>query len=363
MRLLGLMVGIVAALAVGARCSEFEQLVIQNVGFSRVVSGTSNILKTTHLQIGGLEMLDQPSVEFMIEVEQKGETVTLVPSDFSIESIDSSLRNKENQTSIELKSHYWGLPLHIYVDYWHDDKNQYQQKSISIQPCKNAPGTVLKRVTIESFRFKNPILPLAPTAAGFANEAKSSFAAVDPKSGKGLCFDLPSGKARFERGHSLIAYEEANVPIEKGYETGRLAIGVTTGKPEAALSAYRQMLLETRYPSLAKEVKFSALRKRFAACFAVCQCPQADSGDTHIDMEGRVDGNKGFMLIFNSGAEAAKALLPISSPALNLSGELKLSDWTSLERGSDLGTKTKEDKVEIDVPAKGYRIIGVNIDG
>lgn len=363
MRLLGLVIGTLALMATGVVAGEFEEFKVENVGLARTISGTSNVLKTTHIQIGGVEMLDQPSVEFMIEIEQKGETVTLIPSDFDIKTIDSSAKNKEVRTSIELNSHYLGYPLVIYVDYWHDDRNHFQQKSINILSCKKAPGAVLKRVTIESFRFKNPIAPLATAASGFVSEAKSSFAAVDSKTRKGLCFDLPSGKARFERGHSLIAYEEMNAPLEDGYQTGRLAIGAAVGQPEAAYSAYRQMLLETRYPSLAKDTKFSALRKRFAACFAACQCLSAGSGDAQIDAEGHIDGNKGFVLIFNSGAEAAKTLLPISNPALNLTGELKLSDWTTLDSGSDMGTKTKEDKVEIDVPAKGYRIIGVNIDG
>ena len=358
MRLLSLVVGILAAVAVSAVAVEFEELKVETVGFTRIISGAGNILKTTHLRVGGVEMLAQPSVEFMIEIDKKGEIVTLVPSDFDIKEIDSSTKNKENQTSIELKCRYPGLPLLIYIDYWHDYKNQYQQKSITIQPCKT-PGAVLKRVTIEAFVFTSPILPLAPTAAGFVNEAKSSFAAIDPKSEKGLCFDLPSGKARFERGHSLNAYEEMNIPLEKGYETGRLALGVASGKPEAAFLAYRQMLLETRYPSLAKNPKLSSLRKRFDKCFAVCQYLPAEA---QVDAEGRVDGNKGFVLLFNAGTEAAKALLPISNPNLDLSGELKLSDWTSLDSGSDMGTKTIEDKVEIEVPARGYRIIGVNID-
>lgn len=361
MRLLGLVIGILAAVAASAACSEFEQLKIANAGFVRTVSGVSNVLKTTRLTIDGVEMLDQPSVEFMIEIEQNGEIIMLAPSDFDIQAIDTATKDKMIQTSIELRSHYWGLPLQVFVDYWHDVRNQYQQKSISIQPCKKAPGAVLKRVTIESFRFKDPVVPLSLTAAGFANEAKSSFTAVEPKSGKGLCFDLPSGTARFERRHNVIAYEEMNVPLEKGYETGRLALGVTSGKPEAAYLAYRQVLLETRYSSLAKNIKLSALRKRFAACFAVCQYLPAGS-DAHIDVEGRIEGNKGFMLIFNSGTEAAKTLLPISSPALNLSSGLKLSDWTSLDGGTDMGAKTVEDKVEIEVPARGYRIIGVNID-
>ena len=363
MRLLSLTVGILVMAAAGAAFGEFEELKVNNAGFERVISGTSNVLKTTHVRIGGVEMLDQPSVEFMIEVEYKGETLSLVPSDFDIKGIDSSAKGKERQTSIELRSHYWGLPLLVYIDYWCDERNQYQQKSINIPPCKQAAGAVLKRVTIEAFHFRSPVLPLAPTASGFANVAKSGFAAIDPKSSKGLCFDLPSGKAEFARGHSLIAYEEMTAPVEKGYETGRLALGVASGKPDAAFSAYRQMLLETRYPLLAKNPKLAALRKRFADCFATRQYLPPCSEDGRVEGEGCVADNKGFVLLFNSGSEAAKALLPLWSPALNVSGDLKLSDWTSLDGASDMGTKKPEDKVEIDVPARGYRVIGVNIDG
>jgi len=363
MRLLSLTVGLLVMAATGAAWGEFDELKVNNAGFERVISGTSNVVKTTHVRIGGVEMLDQPSVEFMIEVEYKGETISLVPSDFDIKGIDSAAKGKERRTGVELRSRYWGLPLLVYIDYWRDERNQYQQKSINIPPCKGAAGAVLKRVTIESFHFGNLIVPLAPTASGFANDAKSCFAAIDPKSGKGLCFDLPSGKAQFVRGHSLYAYEEMTAPVENGYETGRLALGAASGKPEAAFTAYRQMLLETRYPLLAKNPKLAALRKRFGPCFAVRQYLPPCSEDGRVEGEGCVAGNKGFVFLFNSGPEAAKALLPLSSPALNVSGDLKLSDWTSLDGASDMGTKRPEDKVEIDVPARGYRVIGVNIDG
>lgn len=354
--ILGMLVILVAA---GAAWGEFEEMPLTNAGFTRVVSGTCNILKTTKLLVGETKLLDQPSVEVMIDIDYKGSLVTLIPSDFDIKKIERATKGKENETSITLESHYPGLPLRIYIDYWSDPRNQYQQKSISIEPLK-AAGAVLKRVTIDSIQFPNTIKPIAPAASGFVNETKSSFAVVDAKSQKGVCFDFPSGKIALNSWRYLTAYEEMDVTLEKGYQTGRMTLGAVSGKPEVVFKSYRQILLETRYPTLAKDLKFSALRKRFGTCFSVCQYIPDDG---HISAEGHIADNTGFILLFNMGSEVGKALFSLSEPALGLSGDLKLSDWTSLDKATDMGTKKLEDKLEIDVPAKGYKIIGVNIDG
>lgn len=343
--------------------AEFEEISIQNVGITRVLSGTSNLLKTTKVQASGLQMLDQPSVELMIELDVKGELFTLVPNDFDIKSIDTVANGKEKHLSIELRCKTPELPLTVYMDYWSDPACTYQRKSITILPCKQATGTVLKRVTIEALQFLRPILPLAATASGFTNEAKSSFAAIDPKTGKGLCFSFASGKAEFSRGHSLVVYQQMDVPLEKGFETGRLTLGGVSGKPEAAFAAYRQMLLETRYPALAKNSKYASLRKQFAQCFAVCQYVPPCSEDGRTDAQGHIADNKGFVLLFNPDTEAKTATLPLSDAALNLSGEVNLSDWTALGAPTSLGLKKLDEKITIEVPAQGYRIVGVNVNG
>ena len=363
MRVLGVLVGAMMLVAAGAAWGEFEQIVIENAGLTRVVSGTSNILKTTRISMGDTRLVDEPSVEFMIEIEANGERLTLVPGDFDIKAIDTAFKGKEKQTSIEMRSHYWGYPLVVYVDYWNDARNTYQQKSVAIAPCKTPAGATIRRITLESLRFVDALQPIAPTSCGFANEARSSFAAVDAKSGKGLCWDFPAGTAEFARRHSLTAYEEMNAPLAKGYQTGRLTLGAVSGKPAAVFAGYRQALLETRYPSLAKNSKYAALRKRFAQCFAACAYLPPCSDDGLVDAEARIAGNKGFVMIFNCSGEARKAALLLSDASLALTGDLKLSDWSALDRPSDLETIKAGGKIEVEIPARGCRIIGVNIDG
>lgn len=362
MRFLSLVAVILTLAVAGAAWGDFEELPLKNAGLTWVLSSTSNTLATRRIEVGETKLLDQPSVGIMLEILFKGETIALVPSDFEVKSIDTATKNKEQQVNIELRSHYWGLPLLVYVDYWIDPRSQYQQKSINITPCP-VKDAILKRVTIESMHFASAVQPIAPAAVGFSNEARSSFAAMDSKSARGLCFDLPTGKAELNRWRSLLFYEDANVPLEKGYTTGRMTIGAVTGKPEAAFKAYRQMLMDTRYPTLAKDVKLSALRKQFAKCFAECKYLPPCSEDGLVTAQGQVSANKGFILLFNAAAEARKVSIPLSNAGLGLSGELKLSDWSALEKPTDLGTGKPEDKAEIEVPAHGYRIVGVNIDG
>lgn len=363
MRVCGFLIVVLALAAAGAAWGEFEEIAFETAGLSRTVSGTVNILKTTKLRVGETQLLDQPSIEVMVELEVNGERVTMVPSDFDIKAIDGASKNKERQTSIELRSHLWGYPITVYVEYWTDQRNQYQQKSIIVSPSKLPAGAIIKRITLESFRFVDAVLPIAPSESGFANDAKLGFAAVEPKSGKGLCWDFPSGKIAFSGKHGLFAYVEPNVPLEKGYETGRLTIGAVYGKPEAVFAGYRQTLLESRYSILAKNAKLAALKKQFKEFFAACEYLPPCSDDGLVDAEGRIADGKGFVLLFNPTAEAKKAIVPLSNKALGLSGELKLSDWTELDKPADLGTKKADEKMEIEVPARGYRIIGVNVNG
>lgn len=353
---------IALSLATAALGGEFEELPIQNAGINRVVSGTSDLLKTTKIQAAGLQILDQPSVEVMVDVEIKGEPTTMVPSDFHIKTIDSTKRNTEKHTSIELESKIPDVPITLYVDYWDDPVCRYQQKSIAIAPCARAAGVVLKRVTVDSMQLPKTMQPLAAAASGFTNEAKSSFAAVDLKTGKGVCFSFPMGKIVLTRFHGLDAYQEMNVPLEKGFVTGRFAIGAVSGTQAAVFASYRQMLLETRYPALAKDAKFAALKKQFPQCFADCQYlpPLADGS---VDAEGHISENKGFIMLFNPTSEAKTAALLPADAGLGLTGSPDLSDWTSIGAPVNMESKKPGEKVEIEVPANGYKIVGLNIHG
>lgn len=361
MRTISLLI-LLSALAAGSVRADFEAIAIKNSGLTRVVSGVSNILKTIDVKVGDYGLLDQPTMEFMIEVDYKGERVNLVPTDFDIKSVDRSSKDKETTMSVELRSHYDGLPLVVYVDYTRLPDVLYQQKSISISPCKAAKGAVLRRVTLESFRFKNTMQPLSINESGFGIDPKSAFAFVEPKSGRGLCFDLPSGKITVSGNRLVSGFQEMEVPIENGWQSARFGLSAVSGAPQAAFSAYRQFLMDTRYPALAKNAKLGALEKRFSACFAACQYLSPCSADGKVSAVGRIADNKGFIFLFNSGAETAEAILPLAAANLGLTGDLKLSDWTSLDNPTQIGTKATADKVELAVDAHGYRIIGVNVE-
>ncbi len=363
MRVCGVAIAVFAMLvaAVTAGAGEFEEMKLETAGLTRTVSGTLNILKTTGLTVGETQLLDQPSVEVMLELEVNGERITMVPSDFDIKDINHASKNKERQTGIELRSHLWGYPITVYVDYWNDERNQYQQKSITVTPSRLPAGAVIRRITVASLRLVDAAVPVAASESGFVNEAKSAFAAVEPKSGSGLCWDFPSGLIAYSSRHWLTAYVEANVPLEKGFKTERLTLGAVYGKPDAAFANYRQTLLESRYPALAKNAKLAALRKQYKECFAACQYVPPCSADGSVDAEGHAAGGKGFVLLFNPTADARNAVLPLSEKTLGLSGELKLSDWTELDKPSDLGVRKADEKLEIEVPADGYKIIGVNV--
>lgn len=353
---------IVAALAAGSASADFEAITIKNAGLSRVVSGVSNILKTTDVMVGDYSLVGQPTMEFMLELDFKGEKVYLVPTDFDIKGLDRTSKNREDTLSVELRSRYEGLPITMYVDYMRLPGALYQQKSISVPPCKEAKGAVLRRVTVESIRFRSAVQPLSVSEAGFGNDPKTAFAFVEPKSGKGVCFDFPSGKVSISNSRSLLAVQEMEVPIEKGWQSGKFGLSAVSGSPEAAFKAYSQFLLDTRYPALAKDAKLGALEKRFTDCFAACQYLPPCSADGRISAIGHVSGNKGFIFLLNSGGEPAKAVLPLAAAKLGLTGDLKLSDWTSLDKPTEIGTKVNTDKIELDVDAHGYRIVGVNVE-
>jgi len=330
------------------------------MGLTRVVSGVANILKTTDVQVGGFGLLDQPTMEFMIELDYRDDKVYLVPSDFEIKAVDRFSKDKEEIMGVELRCTREGLPLTVYVDYMRRPDTSYQQKAISIQPCKAAKGAVLRRVTLESFRFKNTVQPLSVNEIGFGSDPKQAFAMVEPKTGKGICFDYPSGKTSVTaRTLSMVA--EMEVPVENGWKSGRIGISAVSGSPEASFKAYWQFVLATRHPELAKNPKLTALQKRFPDCFVGCRYlpPYADG---RVTAAGATADGKGFIFLSNTSSKMTKVSLPLGAATLGLSGNLKLTDWTSLDKPTEIGTKTTADKVELDVNANGCRIIGVNVE-
>lgn len=353
---------VITALAIGSAWADFEAVTIKNAGLARIVSGVSDILKTTDVKVGDYGLLDQPTMEFMIELDYKDEKVILVPTDFKIKSIDRYSKNKIDTFSIELTCQREGLPLTIYVDYVRAPGAVFQQKSITVPPCRQAKGAVMRRVTVEAFKFKDTVQPLSVTEAGFGTDAKSAFAFVEPKSGKGVCFDFPSGKILISTNRSVLGVQEIEASVEKGWKSGKFGLSGVWGAPEAAFKAYWQFLIETRHPELAKNAGYGSMQKRFPACFAAIQYLPPCSADGLVSAVGRIADNKGFIFLSNSGEDAAKAVLPLAANNLGLTGELKLSDWTSPDKPTEIGTRTTSDKVEVDVAANGYCIIGVNVE-
>lgn len=357
-RLLVFMI-ILAALALPA-FAEFEEFTVTNSGFSRTISGTENLLKTTKIFANGVQILAQPSVEFMIDLSFKGKMITLVPSDFNIKAQDSVVRNRETCDRIELHCTYEGLPLIVYVDYFSDPRFNYQAKSITISPCKEAAGAVIKRVVIDYFQLNKEFLPLT---FGLKPVTSSGIGAIDSKSGKGIYFlALGQGaKALCDDSHNMVILEDTNTPVENGFQTGRAILCAAGGTPETLFSGYRQFLMNTYYGNLARDSKFTALKKHFASYFAVSQ-PVSLGSDNKLDGEAHIVDGKGMILLFNRLSEPVKAQLPLADALLALNGDLKLSDWSKLDKPEDMGAHKSTDKVEIEVPAGGFKIIGVNVE-
>ena len=80
-----------------------------------------------------------------------------------------------------------------------------------------------------------------------------------------------------------------------------------------------------------------------------------------VDGEGHIVDNSGFVVLFNPSQESRKVLLPLDEPGLGLSGELRLSDWSELESGVDMGVAKPGDLVEVTLPPVSAKIIGINI--
>ena len=358
-----------------------EKLKVSNAGLTRTISSTGGLLKTVGLEANGLQMLDGPSVEFMIDIEYNGENFTLVPSDFKIEGSDTVKRKREVELSILLNSHHEQLPISIWVNYFADAEAGFQQKSIRVRPCGKAPGAVLKCVVIDDFRLLEQFVPVSPVdlyagkegnapeaeandaQGGFRFDMPSEFAAIDPKSNKGIYFLVPSvsGREMFTVRRRLIMAERMSVPLEKGYLTAKATIGSVAGPPEAIHKQFREFLLGNYYTYLSRKQGFSAFKERFNSYFDVCQYVRAPGENEGFDAEGHIVDNKGFIMLFNPAGQPEKVLLPLSEPGLGLTGNLELSDWTEFGSPSAIGTAMPDSKIEIELLPASAKIIGINV--
>ncbi len=82
----------------------------------------------------------------------------------------------------------------------------------------------------------------------------------------------------------------------------------------------------------------------------------------HIDGEGHIIDNKGFIVLFNPADKVQKIALPLGESELELSGEITLSDWTELDAPMDMGRVEVGDQIDLELQPLSFRIIGVNVE-
>lgn len=364
-------------------CSVFgaasEEVYIKNIGFARTISFAAGILKTTKIEANGVQVLDLPSVEFMIEIENKGETATLIPSDFDIKNIQSTNGDRENALNIKLDSKRMDYPLSIEIVYKADIKSEYQQKYISISPNKKLKGMILRRISIDDLNFKPEYLPVTPadkpellsdkadstvSASGYVFDKRSNFAAFDPKNSKGFYFYVDAAKpvCVYTPGHYLSMCEEMNVPLEKGYDTSSAIIGAIAGSPDTLFAKYRIHTLNTQFAALGRAKQFAAFKKNFDPYFSAYRNISSDQNIAGVSQEVHIINNKGLLILVNSSNESHKVMLPLDSMGLTSTDAIKLSDISSLESPVDLGVHQSGDKVEIELTPNIPRIIGINLE-
>lgn len=112
----------------------------------------------------------------------------------------------------------------------------------------------------------------------------------------------------------------------------------------------------------AAEPERRAFRQRFGryldAWQPILNCPNGKD----VDGEAHIADNAGFIFLFNPSGESQNASLLLGPPAMELKGELKLSDWTSLESGRPLKSVRAGETVEFQLAAHSAMVLGINVD-
>jgi len=518
---------VAAVLCLVLACGAFadNEYVIKNSVMTRTMSVMGGPLRTTKLEAGGAQFLSQATVEFMIDIDNKGKGVYLAPSDFDIGGVETDRFDTEVRTTFKLQSRAEGVPLTIYLRYHRTQDSPFLQKSIEVTPCKEMAGAILRRVMLEDVQLKPEFVSVSPVdrfggASGEADkpdltDAKtrfvfggvSSYAAIDRKSNRGLLFYMDSlyGREAYMPGVGISLYEDLCVPLEKGHQTGRATLATVSGPPEVLFKRFRDLrwdnwcvlrpklgndaaasvtltndppsflqksgvtepkaalfgaltglkmacdelragkkdmivdlagasigsslalhllgaadrfalpsasalrLRQLRYangfvlpgpaigapapsglasmpldqakpaligmlssspmptlvdaPAESKAycARLSAFQKRFAAYMRRYQQVLDFPDGNTIDGEAHVVSNKGFIILYNPTAQVAKIAIPLAEPGLELRGEVKLTDWSDLDQGSDLGSARVGTPREIELAPGSARIIGINI--
>ncbi len=110
--------------------------------------------------------------------------------------------------------------------------------------------------------------------------------------------------------------------------------------------------------------KLFAFRKRFTQYFDTYQHVLGFPDGRHIDGEGHIVGDKGFIVLVNPTDDTLSVTLPLSEPELELdaSSEYSITDWTNLEKGEPVGKATLAAAPEITLGPLEVKYIGINID-
>lgn len=209
-------IALLAALASPAHAIPQDEYVIKTPFMSRTISFGAGILKTTKLEVKGEQILAQPSVEFMFEMDLNGEFTALVPSDFDVKSLSAKDTNRVRMVEIELNSKRDKFPVTVFVRYYSNPDWPYIEKTIELKPINPVRGATLRRIVIEDLAVKPEY---KPTPGGFA--------LVNAKSGKGIFYLTASiyGAEQLTRFGSVSLAELADQPVDSTYGTGRGVIG------------------------------------------------------------------------------------------------------------------------------------------
>jgi hypothetical protein len=427
-----LSLSVLAGLPVVVDAAGSQEITIKNAFVSRTISWFAGPLRTTNIEMNGVRMLDGVGVEFLIDLDYKGEPLTLSPSDFEIRNIDTIKIGQESQVVIDLHCLNKDLPLHVYLKYHYAPGMPYMQKSLKIAPCKEAVGAMLRQVTLEYCKFKREFLPVTKLESaqtqGFQPERgkqsetlnnqsdvgkqsdineqldilntrfaimsetkklglglRSEFGVFDPKSNKGAFFFVVSatGAESYDLRRGLVMTDNASLPLEKGFETGRATIGAVVGSIDDLYKQFRRFLWRN-YPPYAvcdhpyiqgvQRVtindeklgvylnRFFKFRNRFEKYFEVCQRVYTDPSVEGVVGEAHIVDNKGFIILFNTSKDSRKVRLALDGATLNLKGRLKLSDWTQLDSGAEMGNVESNDRLEIELAPLSEKIIGINVE-
>lgn len=343
---------------------------LRNSGLARTISNAAGILKTTRLEANRAQMLRHPSVEFLIEIEHQGGLTILAPGDFRFHEATAGKRNQEQQRRVELRCIREGFPLVVYVDYYIEPRASYQQKAIVVRPCAQPEGAVLKRIVIEDMSFRSEFAPLAPAEKA---DGGSGFGAIDPGAKRGVFFFVGSriGREWYSSRGGLMMWEETDVPLSKGHQTGRATIGAAAGPPETLYERYREFAWNACLAwhgdgdgtNAAGDFtnRFQAFRNRFVQYFAARTFVSTPLDGRGFDCEAYTAGGRGFLVLFNPARQPKAVRLPLDVSGLGLSGEVKLYDWTGLDSAAAMGAANPGDGVEIELAPVSARIIGINV--